>query len=99
MPKSIRLYLCNNSSKVGHIIYHQKATDEENAMVYIAVPYRVYIILNEDNKLNTYVNKAVDVTIYEERIIVFYGRAIPAICVTQNATQLESQKGASKHSH
>ena len=39
------------------------------------------------------------VTIYEERIIVFYGRAIPAICVTQNATQLESQKGASKHSH
>ena len=39
------------------------------------------------------------ITIYEERIIVFYGRAIPAICVTQNATQLESQKGASKHSH
>ena len=40
-----------------------------------------------------------DITINEERIIVFYGRAIPAICVTQNATQLESQKGASKHSH
>ena len=39
------------------------------------------------------------ITINEERIIVFYGRAIPAICVTQNATQLESQKGASKHSH
>ena len=39
------------------------------------------------------------ITIYEERIIVFYGRAIPAICVTKNATQLESQKGASKHSH
>ena len=61
MPKSFRLYLCNNSNKVGHIIYHQKATDEENAMVYIAVPYRVYIILNEGNKLNTYVNEAVDV--------------------------------------
>ena len=61
MPKSIRLYLSNNSSKVGHIIYHQKATDEENAMVHIAVSYRVYIILNEGNKLNTYVNKAVDV--------------------------------------
>ena len=61
MPKSIRLYLSNNSSKVGHIIYHQKATDEENAMVYIAVPYRVYIILNEGNKLNTYVNEAVDI--------------------------------------
>ena len=42
---------------------------------------------------------AILITIYEERIIVFYGRAIPAICVTQNATQLESQKGASKHSH
>ena len=39
------------------------------------------------------------ITIYEEQIIVFYRRAIPAICVTQNATQLESQKGASKHSH
>ena len=35
MPKSIRLYLSNNSSKVGHIIYHQKATDEENRMVHI----------------------------------------------------------------
>ena len=61
MLKSIRLYLCNNSSKVGHIIYHQKATDEENAMVYISVPYRVYIILNEGNKLNSYVNEAVDI--------------------------------------
>ena len=61
MPKSIRLYLCNNSSKVGHIIYHQKVTDEENAMVHIAVPYKVYIIYNEGNKLNTYVNEAVDV--------------------------------------
>ena len=39
------------------------------------------------------------ITIYEERIIVFYGRAIPAIRITQNATQLESQKGAGKHSH
>ena len=61
MPKSIRLYLSNNSSKVGHIIYHQKATDEENAMVHIAIPYRVYIIRNEGNKLNTYVSEAVDV--------------------------------------
>ena len=61
MPKSIRLYLSNNSSKVGHIIYHQKATDEENAMVYIAMPYRVYIIYNEGNKLNTYVSEVVDV--------------------------------------
>ena len=61
MPKSIRLYLSNNSSKVGHIIYHQKATDEENAMVHIAMPYRVYIIRNEGNKLNTYVSEAVDV--------------------------------------
>ena len=43
--------------------------------------------------------KVAAITINEERIIVFYGRAIPAICVTQNATQLESQKGASKHSH
>ena len=40
-----------------------------------------------------------NVMINEERIIVFYERAIPAICVTQNATQLGSQKGASKHSH
>ena len=61
MPKSIRLYLCNNSSKVGHVIYHQKATDEENATVYIAIPNMVYIILNEGNKLNTSVNEAVDV--------------------------------------
>ena len=61
MPKSIRLYLSNNSSKVAQIIYQQKATDEENAMVHISVPYRDYIILNEGNKLNTYVNEAVDV--------------------------------------
>ena len=61
MPKSIRLYLCNNSTKVGHIIYHQKATDEENTMVYITMPYRVYIIRNEGHKLNTYVSEAVDV--------------------------------------
>ena len=61
MPKSIRLYLSNNSSKVGHIIYHQKATDEENATVHIAMPYMVYIICNEGNKLNTYVSEAVDV--------------------------------------
>ena len=61
MPKSIRLYLCNNSSKVGHIIYHQKATDEENATVHIATLYKVYIIRNEGNKLNTYVSEAVDV--------------------------------------
>ena len=39
------------------------------------------------------------ITINEEWIIVFYGWAIPAIGVTQNATQLESQKGAGKHSH
>ena len=61
MPKSIRLYLSNNSSKVGHIIYHQKATEEENAMVYIAISDIVYIIRNEGNKLNTYVSEAVDV--------------------------------------
>ena len=61
MPKSIRLYLCNNSSKVEHIIYHQKATDEENATVHIAMPYMVYIICNDRNKLNTYVRQAVDV--------------------------------------
>ena len=61
MPKSIRLYLSNNSSKVGHIIYHQKATDEENAMVHIEIPNMVYIIRNEGKKLNEYVIKAVDV--------------------------------------
>ena len=61
MSKSIRLYLCNNSSKVGHIIYHQKATDEENAMVYIAILNMVYIIRNEGNKLNTYISEAADV--------------------------------------
>ena len=61
MPKSTRLYLSNNSSKVGHIIYHQKATDEENAMMHIAMSYRVYIICNEGNKLNTSVSEAVDV--------------------------------------
>ena len=61
MPKSIRLYLSNNSSKVGHIIYHQKATDEENVTVHIAIPNMVYIVRNEGNKLNTYVSKAVDV--------------------------------------
>ena len=61
MPKSIRLYVCNNLSKVGHIIYHQKATDKENAMVHIVMPYRIYIICNEGNKLNTSVSKVVDV--------------------------------------
>ena len=61
MAKSIRPYLCNYLSKVGHIIYHQKATDEENAMMHIAMSYRVYIIRNEGNKLNTYVSEAVDV--------------------------------------
>ena len=61
MPKSIRLYLSNNSSKVGHIIYHWKATDEENIMVHIAMPYMFYIICNEGNKLNTYVSEAVGV--------------------------------------
>ena len=61
MPKSIRLYLSNNSSKVGHIIYHQKATDEENATVYIAILDMAYMIRNEGNKLNTYVGEAVDV--------------------------------------
>ena len=61
MLKSIRLYFCNNSSKVGHIIYHQKATDEENAMVHIAISNMVYIIRNKGNKLNTSVSEAVDV--------------------------------------
>ena len=61
MLKSIRLYFCNNSSKVGHIIYHQKATDEENAMVHTAMPYMIYIIRNEGNKFNTYISDAVDV--------------------------------------
>ena len=61
MPKSIRLYVCNNSTKVGHIIYHQKATDKENAMVHVVMPYGVYIIRNEGNKLNTSVSEAVDV--------------------------------------
>ena len=61
MPKSIRLYLCNNSSKEGHIIYHQKAIDEENATVYIAILNMVYIIRNEGNKLNTSVSETVDV--------------------------------------
>ena len=61
MLKSIRLYFCNNSTKVGHIIYHQKATDEENTMVDIEMPYMFYIICNEGNKLNTSVSKAVDV--------------------------------------
>ena len=61
MPKSIRLYVCNNSSKVGHVIYHQKATDEENATVYIAISNMVNIIRNEGNKLNTSVSEAVDV--------------------------------------
>ena len=61
MPKSIRLYLSNNSTKVGHVIYHQKATDEENAMVHIAILNMVYIIRNEGNKLNTSLREAVDV--------------------------------------
>ena len=61
MPKSIRLYPSNNSSKVGHIIYHQKATDEENATMHIAISNMVYIIYNEGNKLNTSFSKAVDV--------------------------------------
>ena len=61
MVKSIRLYLSNNSSKVGHIIYHQKATDEENTMVDIEMPYIFYIICNEGNKLNTSVSEAVNV--------------------------------------
>ena len=61
MPKSIRLYLCNNLSKVGHIIYHQKATDEKNAMMHIAISDMVYILCNEGNRLNTFVREAVDV--------------------------------------
>ena len=61
MPKSIRLYLCNNLSKVGHIIYHQKAIDEENATVYIAILNIVYIICNEGSKLNTAISEAVNV--------------------------------------
>ena len=61
MAESIRPYLCNYLSKVGHIIYHQKATDEENTMVHIAIPNMVYIIRNEGNKLNTSVSEAVDV--------------------------------------
>ena len=61
MLKSIRLYLSNNSTKVGHIIYHQKATDEENTTLHVVMPYRVYIICNEGNKLNTYVSESVDV--------------------------------------
>ena len=61
MPKSITLYLSNNSGKVGHIIYHQKATNEENAMVHIAILNMIHIILNEGNKLNTYINEAVDI--------------------------------------
>ena len=61
MLKSIRLYFCNNSTKVGHIIYHRKATDEEDITVHVVMPYRVYIICNEGNKLNTYVSEAVDV--------------------------------------
>ena len=61
MLKSIRLYFCNNSTKVGHIIYHQKATDEENATVYIVILNMVYILCNEGNKLNTSVSEAVDV--------------------------------------
>ena len=61
MPQSIRLYLFNNLSKVGHIIYHQKATDEEDATVHTAMSYMVHIVRNEGNKLNTYVIKAVDV--------------------------------------
>ena len=46
---------------MGHVIYHQKATDEENAMVHIAILDMAYIIRNEGNKLNTYVGEAVDV--------------------------------------
>ena len=61
MPKLIRLYLFNNLSKVGHIIYHWKATDEEDATVHTAMPYMVYIVRNEGNKLNTSVSEAVDV--------------------------------------
>ena len=61
MPKSIRLYLCNNSSKVGHIIYHQKATDEENTMVHIVEHDNPHITCSEGNKLNTFIGKIVDV--------------------------------------
>ena len=46
---------------MGHPIYYWKATDEENAIVYIVIPNMVYIICNESNKLNTSVSEAVDV--------------------------------------
>ena len=46
---------------MGHIIYHQKATDEENAMVHIAILDMAYIIHNEGNKLNTSISEAADV--------------------------------------
>ena len=47
----------------------------------------------------TELNLGTLVTINEERIIVFYGRAIPAILVTLSVKPLQTQKGASKHSH
>ena len=53
MLTSISLYLCNNSSKVGHIIYYQKATDEENIMGHIVEHDNAYITCSEGNKLNT----------------------------------------------
>ena len=61
MPKSIRLYLCTGLRKVGHIIYHQKATDEENVVVHIVEYNNDCATSSEGNKFNTYVRKAVDV--------------------------------------
>ena len=61
MPKSIRLYLSNNSSKVGHIIYHQKATDEDNSMKYIVEYDNLCATSSKGNKLDTYVREALNV--------------------------------------
>ena len=61
MPKSIRLYLYSGFSEMEHVIYPQNATDEENAMVYIMKHNNACRICSEGNKLNTYVNEAVDV--------------------------------------
>ena len=54
---------------------------------------------NRDGRLFGISCVSSSVTIYEERIIVFYGLAIPAIRVTLSVKLLQTQKGASKHSH
>ena len=61
MLKLIRLYLCNNSGRVEHIVYYWKATDEENSMKSFVEYDNLCATSSKGNKLDTYVREALNV--------------------------------------